>query len=73
MKNTPEGKDSRSDNAEKWISNLEDKVVKIIPTEQQKQKIIIDLRGQFKGPLGQHQACYRGPRKRERERDRKHI
>ena len=38
MKNTPEGINRRINEAEQWISDLEDKIVKIITTEQNKEK-----------------------------------
>ena len=39
MKNIPEGINSRLDDRE-WISNLEDKIMEISQSEQQKEKII---------------------------------
>ena len=38
MKNTLEGTDSRLDDTEEWISELEDRVVAIINAEQKKKK-----------------------------------
>ena len=38
MKNTLEGIDNRITEAEEWISDLEDKIVEITTTEQNKEK-----------------------------------
>ena len=38
IKNSLEGINSRITEAEKWISDLEDKIVEITPTEQNKEK-----------------------------------
>ena len=50
-KNTLEEIKSRLDNIEEQLSDLEDRVEKITQAEQEKDKW-----GQFKWPLGQHQA-----------------
>ena len=52
MKNSLEGIKNRLKNAEKQISDLEDRVVEITQVKQQKKL----KRGQFKGWLGQYQV-----------------
>ena len=54
MKNTLEIINSRLEDAEEWVSDLEDKVVEVSQLKQQKQKQIYKNED-FKGPLGQHQ------------------
>ena len=53
IKNSLEGINSRITEAEEWISDLEDKILEITPTEQNKEKskkrIEVSQR-----PLGQH-------------------
>lgn len=39
MKNTLEGADSRPDDTEEWISELEDRLVAIINAEQKKKRM----------------------------------
>lgn len=41
LKNTVEGINSRLQDVEEWIRSLEDRVVEVIQTEQQKEKIIL--------------------------------
>lgn len=41
LKNTVEGINSRLQDMEEWIRSLEDRVVEVIQTEQQKEKIIL--------------------------------
>lgn len=41
MKNTIEGFNSILDDAEEWISDMEDKVVEMTQSEQQKEKGIL--------------------------------
>ena len=38
MKNTPEGINNRITQAEEWISDLEDRMVELTATEQNKEK-----------------------------------
>ena len=38
FKNSPEGINSRTTEAEEWIRDLEDKIVEITTTEQNKEK-----------------------------------
>ena len=38
MKNTIEGINSRQQDAKEWVSDLEDRLVEIIQSEQQKEK-----------------------------------
>ena len=68
MKNTLEGINSRLNDIKAQISNLEDKVVEITAIEQKKRIKNENKQGQFKRPLGQHQAHlyshYRGLRGR---------
>ena len=75
MKNTLEGISSRITEAEEWISDLEDRMVKFTAVKQNKEK---RMKRQPKRPLGQnkiHQhSHYRGSRRRrERERTRESI
>ena len=42
MKNTQEGINSRLEKTEKWISNLEEKLMEITQSEQQKEKPIFE-------------------------------
>ena len=72
MKNTLEGINSRINESEEQISELEDKVVEITSTEQNKVKRMKDMRTvsetSGKNLMCQH-SHYRGPkRRRERER-----
>ena len=72
IKNSLEGINSRITEAEEWISDLEDKIVEITTTEQNKEKRM--KKGQYQRPLEQHEmhqhSNYRGPRRgREKERD----
>lgn len=53
MKNKPDEINSRLEDAEEWISNLEDRVVG--STQAERQKTIFKNK-EVKGPLGQHQA-----------------
>ena len=76
IKNSLEGINSRITEAEEWISDLEDKIVEITTTEQNKEKRM--KKGQYQRPLEQHEmhqhSNYRGPRRgREKERDRKSV
>ena len=43
VKITPEGIKSRLDNKEKWISDLEDRVVEITQAEQRKEERILKI------------------------------
>lgn len=54
MMNTLKGINSKSDEWEDWIRDLEDKVGENIQLEEQKEKNFFRGR-QFKGPLGQYQ------------------
>ena len=51
-----EGINSRLNDTEAQISEMEDNVVEIIDNEQKKKKKDEKKWGQFKRPLGQHQA-----------------
>lgn len=66
-KNTLEGINSRFNDIEEWISEMEDKVVEIIQAEQKKRKRSFKWR-YFMSSLKQHQTykCshYKGPRMR---------
>ena len=52
MKNTLEIIKSRLDDTEEWIRDMEDKIVEITQSEEQKEKKNFKKRGQFKGSLG---------------------
>ena len=56
MNNTLEGTNSRLDEAEDWISDLEDKVEENIQAEQQKEKRILKNWEEFKKHFGQHET-----------------
>ena len=70
MKNKLEGINSRITEAEEQISELEDGMVEITATEENKKKNE-KKRAQSQRPLGQHlthqHSNYRDPRRRERE------
>ena len=53
IKNSLEGINSTMTEAEEWISDLEDKTVKITTTEQNKEKIMKIIEDSLR-PLGQH-------------------
>ena len=73
VKNSLEGINSRITEAEERISDLEDKIVEITTTEQNKEKRMKRIEDKSQRPLGQHvthqHSSYRGPRrKRERKK-----
>ena len=53
IKNSLEGINSRITEAEEWISDLEDKIVKITTTEQSKEKRMKRIEDNLRH-LGQH-------------------
>ena len=71
MKNTLEGTNSRITEAEEWISDLEDRMVEFIATEQNKQKRMKRNEDSLR-PLGQHKdnniRIIRVPEGEEREK-----
>ena len=54
IKNSLEGVNSRITEAEEWISDLEDKIVEITATDQNKEKRNEKNRGQSQRRLGQY-------------------
>ena len=54
IKYTLEGISSRITDAEKLVSNLEERIVKITAIEQNKEKIMTRNEDNFKSPLRQH-------------------
>ena len=48
IKNSPEGINSRITEAEEWISDLEDKIVEITTTEQNKEKRLKIIEDSFR-------------------------
>ena len=73
IKNSLEGNNSRITEAEEWMNDLEDKIVEITTTEQNKEKrmkrIVDNLRHHWDNIKGTTFE-YRGPRsRREKERD----
>ena len=54
IKNSLEGINSRMTEAKERISNLEDKIVEITTTEQNKEKRMKRTQSQSQRPLGQH-------------------
>ena len=54
IKNSLEGMNSRKQEAEEWISPVENRLVGITDTEQNKEKKNINKWGQSNGALGQH-------------------
>ena len=67
MKNTLEGFPTRLNEAEESISELEDRAEELSQSEQQKEKEAYETT--MSGP----KLYYRGPRGKERERNRKFI
>ena len=76
VKNTLEGIDSRITEAEEWISDLEDIVVEITATEQNKEmrmKRNEDSLRDLWGTLNITSFTYRGPRRRSEKGPEKNI
>ena len=75
MKNTPEGINSRLGDTEERISDLEDRIMEIIQSEQEKEKQILKNEDSLKyseTTSSMLTALYRSQKER-RERDRKSI
>ena len=76
VKNTLEGIDSRITEAEEWISDLEDTVVEITATEQNKEmrmKRNEDSLRDLWGTLNIPSFTYSGPRRRREKGPEKNI
>ena len=58
IKNTLEGINSRLEDAEEQISDLEDRVVQITKTEQQKEKRIFKNEDSLKTTTRNHRDCH---------------
>ena len=56
INNTLEGINSRLDEAQGWISDLENKIGKTIKQSSKEKKIILKTWGELKKPLEQHEA-----------------
>ena len=73
MKNTLEGITERITEAEEWISDLEEKMVEIAASEQNRGKRMKSHKRQFKRSLGQYQmhqhSHYRSPRRRRQRQN----
>ena len=76
VKIIPEGIDSRITEAEEWISDLEDRMVEITATEQNKEmrmKRNEDSLRDLWGTLNIPSFTYRGPRRRRQKGPEKNI
>ena len=72
MKNTLEGINIRLNEMEEWINELEDRILEVTATKQEKKRKKKKKSGSFKRPLGQYQKCnylhYRGLRRRKEKK-----
>ena len=74
MKNTLEGINRRITEAEEWISGMEDRMVEISATEQNKEwKEMRTVSENLGTTLNAPHLNYRGPRRRKKERKKESV